>query len=161
VIITTEEVERLAAQLGGHAAALDATAACLRSLAAQRHAALLNPDRWRGAINDALTNWLSPIEDHETPADALQRLIRLEVNAALDPKVSQSAADLVAQARRDALEELERHFKEAAASTPLGHEDRQRGASTYNWLMYCVVTINTMKGEGGHPNSIPQAQAAP
>jgi LAS superfamily LD-carboxypeptidase LdcB len=64
----------------------------------------LNPERWRGAINDALTNWLSPIEDHETPADALQRLIRLEVDAALDPKVSQSAADLVAQAKRDALE---------------------------------------------------------
>lgn len=59
--------------------------------------------KWRGAINDALTNWLSPIEDHETPKDALQRLIRLEVMAALDPKVSQAAADLVAQAQRDAL----------------------------------------------------------
>jgi hypothetical protein len=68
----------------------------------------LNPERWRGAINDALTNWLSPIEDHETPADALQRLIRLEVNAAIDPKVSQSAADLVASARKDALEEAAR-----------------------------------------------------
>jgi hypothetical protein len=61
--------------------------------------------KWRDAINDALTNWLLPIEDHETPKDALQRLIRLEVDAALDPKVSQSAADLVAKARRDALEE--------------------------------------------------------
>jgi hypothetical protein len=69
---------------------------------------LLNPDRWRGAINDALTNWLSPIEDHETPKDALQRLIRLEVMAALDPAVSQSAADLVAQAKRDAMEEAAR-----------------------------------------------------
>jgi hypothetical protein len=65
----------------------------------------LNPERWRGAINDALTNWLLPIEDHETPADALQRLIRLEVMAALDPAVSRPAADLVAKARRDALEE--------------------------------------------------------
>ena len=63
----------------------------------------LNPERWRDAINDALTNWLLPIEDHETPKDALQRLIRLEVMAALDPKVSQAAADLVAKARRDAL----------------------------------------------------------
>jgi hypothetical protein len=36
----------------------------------------------------------------------------------------------VKEARRDALEELERHFKEAAADTPLGHVDRQRGAST-------------------------------
>jgi len=68
----------------------------------------LNPERWRGATNDALTNWLSPIEDHETPADALQRLIRLEVMAALDPKVSQAAADLVAKARRDAMEEAAR-----------------------------------------------------
>ena len=59
--------------------------------------------KWRGAINDALTNWLLPIEDHEAPADALRRLIRLEVMAALDPAVSKSAADLVAKARRDAL----------------------------------------------------------
>ncbi|MFN7611507.1 MAG: hypothetical protein ACK5QX_11320 [bacterium] len=66
----------------------------------------LNPDRWRGAINDALTNWLAPIEDHETPADALRRLIRLEIDAALDPAVSQSAADLVAAARKEWLAEL-------------------------------------------------------
>jgi hypothetical protein len=72
----------------------------------------LNPERWRGAINDALTNWLSPIEDHETPADALQRLIRLEVDAVLDPAVSRPAADLVAKARRDALEEAARRLEE-------------------------------------------------
>jgi hypothetical protein len=59
--------------------------------------------KWRDAINDALTNWLCPIEDHETPADALQRLIRLEVDAALDPAVSQSVVDLVAKVRREAL----------------------------------------------------------
>jgi len=79
----------------------------------------MNPDRWRGAINDALTNWLSTIKDHETPKDALQRLIRLEVMAALDLKVSQAAADLIAQARRDALEEAarvaEEHEKKAQA----------------------------------------------
>jgi hypothetical protein len=62
--------------------------------------------KWRGAINDWLTNWLSPIEDHEKPSDALQRLIRLEVMAALDPKVSQSAADLVADAHKEWLAEL-------------------------------------------------------
>jgi hypothetical protein len=62
--------------------------------------------KWRDAINDALTNWLSPIEDHETPADALQRLIRLEVMAALDPAVSKSAADLVAAAHKQWLAEL-------------------------------------------------------
>jgi hypothetical protein len=72
----------------------------------------LNPERWRGAINGALTNWLSPIEDHETPADALQRLIRLEVMAALDPAVSRPAADLVAKARRDALEEAAREAED-------------------------------------------------
>lgn len=62
--------------------------------------------KWRDAINDWLTNWLSPIEDHEKPSDALQRLIRLEVMAALDPKVSQSAADLVAAAHKEWLAEL-------------------------------------------------------
>jgi hypothetical protein len=72
---------------------------------AEVEARLADALKWRGAINDALTNWLSPIEDHETPADALQRLIRLEVMAALDPAVSRPAADLVAQARREALEE--------------------------------------------------------
>jgi FtsZ-binding cell division protein ZapB len=71
--------------------------------------------KWRDAINDWLTNWLSPIEDYETPADALQRLVRLEVDAALDPAVSQSAADLVAQARRDALEEAAHELKERSA----------------------------------------------
>jgi hypothetical protein len=86
-------------------------AGCLISNAAEvADLVALNPDRWRGAINDALTNWLSPIEDHETPKDALQRLIRLEVMAALDPKISQAAADLVAKARRDALEEAAREI---------------------------------------------------
>jgi hypothetical protein len=50
----------------------------------------------------------------------------------------------VAQARRDALKKLERHFKEAAAGTPLGHENRQRGASTYNWLIYCASIISAL-----------------
>lgn len=76
----------------------------------------LTLDRWRGAINNALTNWLSPIEDHETPADALQRLIRMEVMAALDPAVSQSAADLVAKAKREALEEAAREIAKLKAA---------------------------------------------
>lgn len=59
---------------------------------------------WRGAINDALTNWLDSLLDDETPKDALRRLIRYEVDAALDPAVSQSAADLVATARREGME---------------------------------------------------------
>jgi anti-sigma factor RsiW len=59
----------------------------------ERDARAADALKWRDAINDALTNWLSPIEDHEAPADALQRLIRLEINAALDPAVLQSAAE--------------------------------------------------------------------
>jgi hypothetical protein len=117
VIIITEKAEQLAARLGGHAAALDATAAALRALAAERDGLLLNPDRWRGAINDALSSWMHPILEDEVPKDALQRLIRLEVDAALDPAVSQSAVDLVAQARRDALEEAARAPREIA----MGH----------------------------------------
>ncbi len=50
----------------------------------------------------------------------------------------------VSEARRDALKKLERHFKEAAAGTPLGHENRQRGASTYNWLIYCASIISAL-----------------
>ena len=50
----------------------------------------------------------------------------------------------VKEARRDALKKLERHFKEAAAGTPLGHENRQRGASTYNWLIYCASIISAL-----------------
>jgi hypothetical protein len=65
----------------------------------------LNPDRWRGAINDALTNWMDSILDNEVPKDALRRLIQHEISAAVDPAVSQAAADLVATARREGMEE--------------------------------------------------------
>lgn len=105
----------------------------------------LNPDRWRGAINDALTNWLDTIREEDVPKDALRRLIQYEITAALDPAVSQSAADLVATARWDGMEQLERYFRDAAAGTPLGYEDHQRGASVYNWLMYCATTIATIR----------------
>jgi len=70
--------------------------------------------KWRTAIYDAMIEWHDPPRDDETPKDALQRLIRLEVMAALDPAVSQSAADLVAKARRDALEEAPRWHDEQA-----------------------------------------------
>ena len=79
---------------------------CLRAeLDTARLVPPLNPDRWRGAINDALTNWMDSILDDETPKDALRRLIQYEITAALDPAVSQSAADLVATARREGMEE--------------------------------------------------------
>jgi hypothetical protein len=111
----------------------------------------LNPERWRGAINDALTNWLSPIEDHETPADALQRLIRLEVMAALDPKASQAAADLVAQARRDALEEAARRLEELHKNhkyKPETGEGSEHDTGYYRALAEGVAHIRALKGEG-------------
>lgn len=74
-------------------------------LATARLVPPLNPDRWRGAINDALTNWMDSILDDETPKDALRRLIQYEITAALDPVVSQSAADLVATARREGMKD--------------------------------------------------------
>jgi hypothetical protein len=99
----------------------------------------LNPDRWRRAINDALTNWLSPIEDHETPADALQRMIQLEVMAALDPKVSQSAADLVATARKDALEEAALRLEELHKNH--GYNSRTGKVHHCGKLVECPLTI--------------------
>ena len=105
---------------------------------AQKHA-------WQEAIEDALLQWSDAPSEGETPKDALRRLIQHEITAALDPAVSQAAADLVATARREGMEELERHFREAAAGTPLGHENHQRGASTYNWLIYCATTISAIK----------------
>jgi hypothetical protein len=102
----------------------------------------LNPERWRGAINDALTNWLSPIEDRETPTDALQRLIRLEVMAALDPKVSQSAADLVATARKDALEDCAKWHDEVAAEykkEKLLYEERESWTVAYVFAQGYVI----------------------
>jgi hypothetical protein len=107
--------------------------------------------KWRDAINAALTNWLSPIEDHETPKDALQRLIRLEVMAALDPAVSKSAADLVAKARRDAL------IKAAARVSNYAVTAHQHGslpidphecAKQVAWEITASITAMAEKGEG-------------
>jgi hypothetical protein len=108
----------------------------------------LNPERCRGATNDALTNWLSPIEDHETPADALQRLIRL-VMAALDPKVSQAAADLVAKARRDALEEAARRLEELHRQhkyNPKTGDGSEHDTGYYRALVEGAGWIRALKG---------------
>jgi hypothetical protein len=67
---------------------------------------------WQTAIEDALSNWCDAVADDETPKDALRHLIQIEMDAALDPKVSQAAADLVAKAKRDALEEAARWHDE-------------------------------------------------
>ncbi len=46
--------------------------------------------------------------------------------------------------RRAALEEAATHLDAIAAATPLGHEDRQRGASTYNWLRTHAAAIRAL-----------------
>jgi hypothetical protein len=71
--------------------------------------------KWRDAINDALTEWHDPPRDGETPKAALRRLVHTEILAALDPAVSRPAADLVANARRDALEEAARWHDQQAS----------------------------------------------
>lgn len=58
---------------------------------------------WRRAVYNALTEWHDPPHNDETPKDALRRLIQYEITAALDPAVSQAAADLVATARREGM----------------------------------------------------------
>ena len=65
---------------------------------AQKHA-------WQEAIEGALLQWCDAPSEDESPKDALRRLIQHEITAALDPAVSQSAADLVATARRKGGEE--------------------------------------------------------
>ena len=75
--------------------------------------------------------WNAFLVDEVTMEEAAAEIIRLRAE--------------LATARRDAMEELERHFREAAAGTPLGHEDHQRGASTFNWLIYCATTISAIK----------------
>lgn len=67
--------------------------------------------QWRSAIYEALINWNDAPHYGEAPKDALRRLIRLEVQAALDPAVSQDAAALVAQGKRAGLEEALQHAR--------------------------------------------------
>lgn len=96
--VAKDAADRIEAQAAEIARLRDAPAAL-------RSETKLNPDRWRGAINDALTNWLDTIRDEDVPKDALRRLVAYEVTAALDPAVSQAAADLVATARLEGMEE--------------------------------------------------------
>ena len=101
--------------------AQDAEITRLRAeLATARDGAPLNPDRWRGAINDALSGWLHPILEDETPKDALQRLIRFEVMVNMDPETSEHVADLVHAARREGLEEAAQIAASMADSVPWG-----------------------------------------
>ena len=61
--------------------------------------------KWRETINNRLTSWMAPIKDDEEPHDALLRLLEFEQRAFNDPAVSDSAAYLVAETKRDALRE--------------------------------------------------------
>ena len=61
--------------------------------------------KWRETINNRLTSWMTPIKDDEEPHDALLRLLEFEQRAFNDPAVSDSAAYLVAETKRDALRE--------------------------------------------------------
>jgi hypothetical protein len=79
---------------------------------------------WQTAIEDALSNWCDAVADDETPKDALRHLIQIEMDAALDPKVSQAAADLVAKAKRDALAEAALVIaNKTVPETPVSFED--------------------------------------
>jgi hypothetical protein len=109
---------------------------------------------WQTAIEDALSNWCDAVADDETPADALQRLIRLEVMAALDPAVSQSAADLVAKAKREALEEAARWHDEQAAEAQKLSDMKVSALDSKVWGDYATnhreyaAAIRALKGEG-------------
>ena len=85
---------------------------------------------------------LGPEKITMTKADAV-RLVELMQRSSAEITRLRAERDA---ARREGMEELERHFINAAAGTPLGHEDHQRGASTYNWLIYCATTISAIKG---------------
>lgn len=67
---------------------------------------------WREALYDALTEWHDPPRDGETPKAALRRLVHTEILAALDPAISRPAADLIATARREGMEEAAKRLEE-------------------------------------------------
>ena len=63
-----------------------------------------------------------------------------------------SAADTIERltkerddARAAALEEAADHLDKLAKNTPIGHENNQRGASTYNWLRSHADLIRALK----------------
>lgn len=47
--------------------------------------------------------------------------------------------------RADERERCAAHLDALASRTPLGHEDRVRGASTYNWLRTHAAVIRSIK----------------
>lgn len=95
---------------------------------------------WRVALYDALTEWHDPPRDGETPKAALRRLVHTEILAALDPAISRPAADLVATARRQGMEEAAKRLEELHKNhgyDPKTGEVRRRGE-----LVTCPLTID-------------------
>ena len=74
--------------------------------------------KWRETINNRLTSWMAPIKDDEEPHDALLRLLEFEQRAFNDPAVSDSAAYLVAETKRDALREAADLCDQLSEHTP-------------------------------------------
>lgn len=72
--------------------------------------------KWRETINNRLTSWMAPIKDGEEPHDALLRLLEFEQRAFNDPAVSDSAAYLVAETKRDALREAAQRAEDYATT---------------------------------------------
>lgn len=74
--------------------------------------------KWRETMNNRLTSWMAPIKDGEEPHDALLRLLEFEQRAFNDPAVSDSAAYLVAETKRDALREAADLCDQLSEHTP-------------------------------------------
>jgi len=74
--------------------------------------------KWRETINNRLTSWMAPIKDGEEPHDALLRLLEFEQRSFNDPAVSDSAAYLVAETKRDALREAADLCDQLSEHTP-------------------------------------------
>jgi hypothetical protein len=153
--ITTEEAERLAMIL--NRLDMDRNAAALRSLVAERDALRQERDaqandalKWRTAIYDALMEWHDPPRAGETPKAALRRLVHIEILAVLDPAVSRPAADLVAKARRDALEEAARRLEELHRQhkyNPKTGDGSEHDTGYYRALVEGAGWIRALKGE--------------
>ena len=66
------------------------------------------------------------------------------------PNAAHSAAGGILAAiepviRADERERCAAHLDALAEDTPLGHENKQRGASTYNWLRAHAAAIRSLK----------------
>jgi hypothetical protein len=70
---------------------------------------LASAEQWRDAVLDAMVCWEMWPQPGETPKQALNRLLVLEQQVALDPAVSTSAVELIEQGRREARADAQPH----------------------------------------------------